>query len=121
MEISEKLILLAKIGDELAKNPEQEIEHWPPHEICEIIESINTESLKGGFISETFNKQGATTRGVFDGGEIETKRAEHYDSLNKKHKIKYPNVASMFLKIAKSYKYQAKREDEEAERRKLEY
>jgi hypothetical protein len=60
------------IGKVLAEYPEN-IEKWPQEKIFQIIEEINTDSLKSGYSSAMFNKRGSSTRGAFDGGDIERK------------------------------------------------
>lgn len=108
------------IGKILAQYPEKDFD-WPPNEIAEIIESINTVSLKSGFSSATFNKRGSSSRGPFDGGDIERGHAKYFNDLAKKHKRKHPNVSKIFSKLAAGYLRDAKRMDEEAERSKLDY
>ena len=109
-----------QIGQILAQSPEN-IPDWPPEVICNIIENINTESLKRNFSSALFNKRGSSTRGPFDGGNIERAHAEYFQKLANKHRVKFPIIADIFSNLAKGYLLDAKRMDEMAERDKLEY
>jgi hypothetical protein len=109
-----------QIGQILAQYPEKDL-NWPPDEICEIIERINTESLKSNFSTATFNKRGFSSRGPFDGGNIEKGHAEYFEKLSLKHRINYPNVASILDSLSKGYIESAKHMDERAERDRLEY
>ena len=109
-----------QIGKVLAEYPEKE-EPWPPKEICNVIEKINTDSLKSGFSSATFNKRGSSTRGPFDGGNIERGHAEYFQRQAASIKYEFPETAKILTKLAKGYEADAKRMDESAERDKLDY
>lgn len=107
-----------QIGKILAEYPEKD-EPWPPQEICKVIESINTKSLKSGFSSATFNKRGSSTRGPFDGGNIERRHAKYFRSQADRIKYDFPETAEILKRLADSYEEDAKRMDEMAERDKL--
>lgn len=109
-----------QIGKILAEYPEKE-EPWPPKEICKVIETINTDSLKSGFSSATFNKRGSSTRGPFDGGNIERGHAEYFQRQAAAKKYEFPETAKILTNLSKGYEADAKRMDESAERDKLDY
>jgi hypothetical protein len=109
-----------QIGKVLAEYPEKE-EPWPPKEICNVIETINTDSLKSGFSSATFNKRGSSTRGPFDGGNIERGHAEYFQRQAAAIKYEFPEIAKILTNLAKGYEADAKRMDESAERDNLDY
>jgi hypothetical protein len=108
------------IGRLLARYPEN-ISNWPPDEICNVIETINTDDIKSGFRSATWEKRSSSTRGPFEGGEIERGHVKYFKDLSSKHKNKFPNTAIIFNDLAKGYEADARRMDEEAQKRKLEY
>jgi hypothetical protein len=110
----------AQIGQVLAQFPEKNM-HWPPDEICKVLERINTDSIKRNFSSATFNKRGSSSRGAFDGGNIERNHAEYFQKLAEDRRSKYPNVANILTSLANGYLADAQRMDEEAAREKLEY
>ena len=110
----------SEIGKILAEYPEN-IQEWPQEKIFQVIEEINTDSLKSGYSSAMFNKRGSSTRGAFDGGDIERGKAAYFEKLANNFKNKYPNVAEIFKRMQQGYLADAKRMDEEAERNKLEY
>ncbi|QMU26601.1 hypothetical protein [Adhaeribacter radiodurans] len=110
----------AQIGQVLAQYPEKEPD-WPPEEICEIIETVNTDSIKRNFSSATHNKRSFSSRGPFDGGNIERGHAEYFRKLAKGHRRKHPIIARIFDGLVDGYLREAKRMDEEAERSKLDY
>ena len=112
-----------QIGKVLAQYPEEKEgkEIWPPAEICQVIEKINTDSIKSNFSSATFNKRGFSTRGAFDGGNIERGHAKYFEDLANKHRNKFPIVASILSRLAKRYIEDAKRSDKSAEIESLDY
>jgi len=111
----------AYIGGVLAHYPEEKNKVWPPDEICILIESLNSDSMKRNFSSATFNKRGSSTRGSFDGGNIEKEHSAYFRTHAESHRNKFPTMATIFENLAKSYEADAKIMDEEAERRRLEY
>ncbi len=109
-----------QIGKVLAEYPEKQ-EPWPPVEICKVIETINTDNLKSGFSSATFNKRGSSSRGVFDGGDIERGHAEYFHRQAAAIKYEFPETAKILTGLARGYEEDAKRMDESAERDKLDH
>lgn len=109
-----------EIGQMLAQYPEN-IPEWPQEIIFQVIEEINTDNLKSNYSSAMFNKRGSSTRGPFDGGNIERGQAEYFQKLANDFKNKYPNVADIFKRLADGYLIDAKRMDEQAERDRLEH
>lgn len=109
-----------EIGQVLARYP-KDCPSWPEEKIFQIIEYINTDDLKRGYYLGLVNKRSFSTRGAFDGGDIEREKATYFEKLENDFKYQYPNVARIFKDIKKSYLNDAKRMDEEAERAKLEY
>lgn len=110
----------SEIGKIFAQYPEN-IPEWPQVAIFQIIEDINTRSIKSGYSTAMFNKRGSTTRGPYDGGNIERGNARYFEKLETDLQYKYRNVAEIFKHLKKRYLEDAKREDEEAQRNKLEY
>ncbi|MCK6613720.1 MAG: hypothetical protein L6Q47_05740 [Ignavibacteriaceae bacterium] len=109
-----------EIGRILAKDPE-DVMQWPQEIILQIIEELNTDELKSGYSAEMYNKRGFSTRGAFEGGDIEREKAAYFEKLANDFKYKYPSVAEIFKQMQIGYLAEAKTRDEEAERRKLEY
>ena len=109
------------IGKVLAQYPEVEGVIWPPSIICDIIESLNSDSLNRNFSSATFNKRGSSSRAAFAGGDIERDKASYFNKLALEHRNKYPVITSIFEKLEKGYELDAKQMDEQAERDRLDY
>lgn len=108
------------IGKILAQYPEN-IPQWPQEKIFQIIERINSASLNSNYSAELFNKRGSSSRGVFDGGDIERRHAEYFQELSDRFKNKYSIVSKIFADLAKGYHEDAKMMDDEAEKNRLEY
>lgn len=108
------------IGQVLAEYPEN-VAEWPQEIIFQVIEEINTDSIKRNYSSAMFNKRGSSSRGPFDGGDIERGKASYFENLANQFKNKYPNVADIFKRLAEGYLIDAKRMDDQATRDRLEY
>jgi hypothetical protein len=89
-------------------------------EIYDLIEEINTEQIKQGFDTQISNNLSFTSRGAFDGGDIERYRGTFFNALFEETKYSHPNVSQIFKNIEEGYFYRAKREDENALLRSLE-
>ncbi len=118
--VSRLVVADMQIGKLLAQYPEN-IPEWPQESIFKIIEEINSDSIKRNYSSAMFNKRGSSSRGAFDGGDIEREKAAYFEKLEKDFKNKYPNVAEVFKRLSDGYLIDAKRVDDEAERNRLEY
>ena len=109
------------IGKILAQYPENQGEIYPPEEICHIIEEINSNCLNLHYEVALSNKRSFTSRGSFDGGDIERGRFEYFNNLASQHRNKFPTITKIFENLANRYKRDSKRVDNDAERRDLEY
>ncbi|MDD4992592.1 MAG: hypothetical protein PHR83_10195 [Paludibacter sp.] len=110
----------AEIGKVLAQYPENS-PFWPQEKIFQLIEEINTKSLKQNYSSALFNKRSFSSRAAFEGGNIEREKAAYFEKLENDFKNKFPNVSEIFGHMKQGYLADAKRMDESAERDKLEY
>jgi hypothetical protein len=110
-----------QIATALACYKSKDKDVWPSDEICEIIDSINTKSIRDNFSAAIFNNRGTTSRGVFDGGAQERKLASHFRNLANTHAIKWPVTSAILESLAKDYEAIAKQEDREALNEDLNY
>lgn len=131
-EIAEKNHRLGIADDQIGKilaeypepNPQMKegIEiSWPPESVCKVIEGIGNKHILDGFSAACYNKRGSSTRGPFDGGMREWRLTEYFNKLAAEKAAKYPKIASVFGSLARGYAADAKREDERAERDRLDY
>lgn len=124
-ELCEKLDRLevcdTHIGQVLAYSTPDEDGNWPPEEVCRIIKEIESKNLEEGFRTEIMNKRGVVAKFSFEGGQQERELAEQYRKYADKWNVSFPKVASILRRIGEDYEFEAKREDKEAEKRRLEW
>lgn len=109
------------IGKLLAKHPinMKENEAYPT-EIYDILEEINNEHIMESFKIQISNNLGLTTRGAFEGGNIERFRANFFKTIFEEIKFTHPKTSLVFKSLEEKYLAQAKWEDENALLRSLE-
>lgn len=103
------------IGKMLAKYPIslQEKKGFPKA-IYNIIEAINTHEIKLAFDVQLSNNMSFTSRGAYEGGNIERFRAEYFNFLFEQTKITHPNVSLIFKNKRDEYLKDSYWEDENA-------
>jgi hypothetical protein len=94
--------------------PTEVTEPGLPSRVREIIEATGSQALESGIHSGIINKEGVTSRGVFDGGDQERNRAGRYCEWAKQTAPRWPRTARVLRTLADSYKRHARREDNEA-------
>lgn len=90
-------------------------------ELFGLMEELNSEELFHNYNIGLFNKRGFTSRGGYDGGDIERNNAEYFDELRKKCQLLYPRVAKVFGDLSEQYLGMAKEMDNQATIAKLDY
>ena len=108
------------IGDLFATYP-RKAEGYPPVEICDIIEKLQSKELNEHFDVKIHNSRGVTVRGAFDGGTLEHNEADYYTRIAKKHRNTHPTVCHIFEGIVKSFLHEGARHDHQAKVDSLEY
>lgn len=108
-----------QIGALLAHAP-QDIDEtfWPPSEVCQVIEAINSGQIERGFSIECFNKRGVYSKGINEGGEQERQFSERYKRWADET-LRYPRMSAMLMAISEDWKLRAEQADVEAEKSKL--
>lgn len=114
-------IALCKIGEVLSYSPTEADGLWPCNPICRVLEEFRNEIIHRNFMIGVHNQIGGTSRGVFDGGHQERVLVANYRDLSQKIHDRYPIVSDLLIEIANSYEREAKREDEEAEKKRIKY
>jgi hypothetical protein len=108
-----------QIGELLAQ-PDAEADHsWPRIAIRDVIEEFNSKELIEGFIIGTLNTRGAVNKSPFEGGDQERQEVEKYERFAKQCDSEWPTTAKSLRAVAQSYEERARREDAEAEARRL--
>ncbi|MEM7473977.1 MAG: helix-turn-helix transcriptional regulator [Planctomycetota bacterium] len=106
------------IGEMFASWPhEDSAAQWPCEEICDVIDDIKSDDLERGFQIGIFNSRGVTSRGPFDGGDLERREAEKFRNWAESVDVDWPRTAACLRAVAKSYELDAQREDARAAER----
>lgn len=109
-----------EIGTLLSKYPEGS-DYWPSMDLFSVMESLNNEVLFQNYNIGMFNKRGFTSRGGYEGGDIERNNATYFEGLSEKCQPLYPNVSKVFKNLSEQYTRMAKEMDDEATIAKLDY
>jgi hypothetical protein len=104
------------IGRVLATAP-ADADGRPPAPVRDLLEKLQSQDIEDGLRVELFNSRGPTTRGAFDGGDQERVVAAGYFDQAKKFADRWPRTAVLLRELGESYEREARRFDEEAERR----
>lgn len=88
---------------------------WPERAVRDVIELMTNDHLENGMVSGVHNKQGVTTRGLFEGGQLERGVANQYRMWADAVKFEWPRTAALLERIARSFEDTAKFHDEHAE------
>jgi cation transport regulator ChaC/SOS response regulatory protein OraA/RecX len=105
-----------QIGKVLAHSPSGIDGAWPAESVRELIESYGNRQLVDGFVVEVRNSRGVTSRALESGGSQERDLAARYRGFADAVTNRWPSTAAVLGRIADSYEYEARREDEDAER-----
>jgi hypothetical protein len=105
------------IGRVLAHGPADTDGARPCEPIRALLERLQSPPLEEGIRVELYNSRGPTSRGVFDGGDQERVVAAGYAEQAEKFADRWPRTAALLRELAESYEREARRHDEEAERR----
>jgi len=114
-------IAMIKVGKVLSYSPSESNGQWPCDAVCKILEFYINDSINLNFKLGIENQRGGTSRGLFDGGAQERVLVEKYNKLAALVKDEYPIVYELLRDIALDYEREAKREDIEAEKNRVEY
>ena len=86
-----------------------------------IVEPIEEKSFYNSYNVGLFNKRGLTSRGPYDGGDIERRNASMFKELYEKYYKRFPRVSKVFKDLSEQYERMAKDIDNEADITKLDY
>lgn len=111
----------SKIGQMLSASPEGMDGNWPAEPVRDALDLFRSKPMLEGFRVGKANRRGMTTRMPGDGGDLERKEAAKYRSWAKAIVFDHPYTAKALNELADDYEWQAKREDEDAERRDWSY
>ena len=104
-----------QIGQVLASSPVGSDDIWPAEPVREIIETIGSTSLETGLHIGAVNRRGVTTRGVYDGGQLERDLAARYQRWAKATAGEWPRNSRVLRRLSESYQREAAQMDARAE------
>ena len=102
------------IGQLLAGGPVGVDGVWPCEEVRDLLDELRAEHIGIGFTSGKYNRRGVTSRGVFDGGNQERGLAGKYQEDADKIRARWPYTAGLLQQMARGYRNEAQRNDQEA-------
>ncbi|WP_246737772.1 XRE family transcriptional regulator [Nordella sp. HKS 07] len=111
----------SKIGQMLSASPKGADGNWPAVPVREALDVFRSKPMLEGFRVGKANRRGVTTRMPSDGGNLERDEAATYRGWAKAIAFEHPHTAKALNELADDYERQAKREDEDAERRDWSY
>lgn len=107
----------SKIGQMLSASPIGADGAWPSEAVREALDLFRSKPMLEGFRVGKANRRGVTTRMPGDGGELERREAAKYRAWAKAIAFEHPHTAKALNELAESYEWEAKRHDEDTERR----
>lgn len=105
------------IGSVLASSPPAPDGIWPCVEVRDLLETLQAGKIEDGLRLRIHNDRGVTSRGMLDGGEQERDLAAKYRKEAEQFGDHWPRTAAVLRSLAEGYEHQARRQDEEAEKR----
>ncbi|MEV5147441.1 hypothetical protein AB0L14_24315 [Streptomyces sp. NPDC052727] len=105
-----------QIGQVLAFAPRDQDDLQVPEAVRDLLEEINSSDLERGLSIGIYNKRGVTSRGLLDGGVQESELAQSFREQAERARP-WPRTRKLLNRLAESYEADARREDQEAERR----
>jgi hypothetical protein len=111
-----------KIGDDqlgkfLSHCPDGDDGVWPHESVREIVEKLRSHEFDVALQVGRANARGVTSRSMYSGGDQERELAQKYRADAERIKLKWPRTADILRDLAKSYEYDAAREDKDVELR----
>lgn len=106
------------IGKILGNMPESE--DYPTDMMCEIVEDLNDDAIDSEIGTCLFNKRGATSRSVFEGGTIEQHNINIFEGYKRRVQLRSHRLYVIFDKLIQEYKAFQECEDSQAMHNRLE-
>lgn len=108
---------LHHIGQVLVGAPADPGEPWPPLVVRDLLERVRDIELERGVFLGLVNRRGVTTRGLENGGVQELDEATRFRREADAYAAQWPRTAAILRQVAKSLENDARRNEDEAERR----
>jgi hypothetical protein len=105
------------IGMVLAGAPADTDGLWPDRSLRDLLEDLQSERLEHAITRALYNGRGTTSRSPTDGGDQERVLANKHREEAQRLADRWPRTATVIRRLAESLESDARRFDEEAERR----
>lgn len=106
----------SEIGKILAYAPADVDTMFPPRAVRDLLEDVRSDALEEGLTLGVPNKRGVTSRRLLDGGKQEWDLAAQL-RVQEEAATPWPRTRKLLRMLAEQYERDARREDEESERR----
>lgn len=104
-----------QIGKVLAHYPPDGDGAWPHEAVRGLTEELASEEMEEGIRIGIFNSRGVVSRALDEGGKQEKAISERYKQYVRILSDGWPMTSLLMKEIARSYEFQARREDLETE------
>ena len=95
-------------------------EDYPTDMMCSIVEDLNDDAIDSEMGTCIFNKMGATSRSVFEGGTIEMHNVNIFEEYKRRVQLRSHRLYVVFDKLIQEYKAFQEWEDNQAMHNRLE-
>jgi hypothetical protein len=112
MEIGE-----IQIGAVLAYAPSDPDGSWPVEAVRDVLEKLDSRAVERGMRTAKYNSRGVVSKSIDAGGESEHELAEEFERFADAFRDRWPRSTAVLRDLADGYRREARRGDEEAERR----
>lgn len=102
------------LGELFAKAPGEPDGTWPCIAVRDVLEITDSPEMGRGLSVGIFNKRGAYSKGLREGGKQERDLAATYEAHANACQNRWPRIAAVLLRVAGDYSEEAKREDKRA-------
>ncbi|MBU0712263.1 hypothetical protein KJ762_07935 [bacterium] len=112
-------ICIGELLSSLIKEKDNKIEI---HSILgDLLEEVVNDNIEHGIFIGVLNQRSTTVRGAFEGGKPEYKLRDLYQEYSDRLNTQFPRLVKVLKDLSEYYEIMAKREDEESNRREMEY
>lgn len=114
-----KNIIGLVIGKIVGNFPEDD--NYPSDFMCNLVEELNDDSIDDEIGCALSNRRGMSSRGCFDGGDIERGHIARFKTYRSRALLKSPRLVKVFDREINSFERMAESEDNRAALMKLKY
>ena len=105
-----------RFGNVLAHAPKEPTDNtWPCIAVRDVIEELGSDDMENGMWVGVYNKRGAYSKTIDEGGDQERDYAATYRAWATTCQVEWPRTAALLRRIANDYESEAKRADKEVE------